>query len=207
VFRTGLVVRPAMPDDLHHIVDLGTRNRNEVVDTEAGLTHLSVFDASGGRIFVAEDDGAEIVGYLLARVLEPHLFSATRAVIVDALYVDPPARRQGTGHALLALAAGLATEVEAPYIYASPTAGDRGSQRFLARLGFAPVAGHRVVPTPTLLRRLGEAAPVATSQELRGRVGGNKTNLEDLIARRRRARSGGLPTGPLDLRAVRGPGA
>lgn len=205
MFRTGLVVRPAASDDLQHIVDLGVRGRSEVVDTEAGLTHLSVFDASGGRIFVADSDG--IVGYLLARIVEPHLFSSTRAVIVDALYVDPPMRRQGIGHALLALVAGLATEVDAPYIYASPTAGDRGSQRFLARLGFAPVAGHRVVPTPTLLRRLGEAAPVAASQELRGRMVGNKTALEDLIARRRRARSGGLPTGPLDLRAVRGPGA
>jgi len=175
-----------------------------VVDAEAGLTHLSVFDASGGRIFVADAEG--IVGYLLARVVEPHLFSATRATIIDALYVDPPARRHGIGHALMALAAGLATEVEAPYVYASPTAGDRGSQRFLARLGFAPVAGHRVVATPTLLRRLGEEAPIASNQELRGRIG-NKTALEELIARRRRARSGGLPTGPLDLRAVRGPGA
>lgn len=195
------IVRPAVLEDLEGIVELGIRGRTDLVDREASLMHLSVFLASGGRVYVADDD--EIVGFLLARVVEASLFSPTKATVIDAVYVDPPARRHGIGHALMALAAGLAAEVEAPYVYASPPSGDRSMQRFLARLGFAPVLGHRLVPTPTLLRRLGEQAPVATTHELRGRLG-TRNSLDELIARRRRARNGGLPTGPLDLRGVRG---
>jgi GNAT superfamily N-acetyltransferase len=203
VVRSQPVVRAATEADLNRIVELGARERGDLIDAEAGRTHLSVFEASGGRVFVAED--GDIVAFLLVRVVEPHLFSRTSSAIIDAIYVAPPARRHGIGHALIAMVAALAAEVDAPYIYASPPAGDRGMQRFLARLGFAPVAGHRVVATPTLLRRLGEEAPTASSQELRGRLG-TRNSLDELIARRRRARSGGLPTGPLDLRAVRGPG-
>ena len=57
-------------------------------------------------------------------------------------------------------------------------------QRFLARLGFAPAAAHRVVTTQSLQRRLANEG-VRTTVERRASARG----LEDLIARRRQVRS------------------
>ncbi|WP_425953819.1 GNAT family N-acetyltransferase [Xylanimonas sp. McL0601] len=165
--------------------------------------HLSVYVGSGGTVLVAELDG-QIAGFLLARTVGPQLFAVDPAIVVDALFVTPDSRRRGIGHALVAGVAALAGESGAPYVYAGAPAGDRAMQRFLARLGFAPAAGHRVVSTPILLRRLAqEGAPSSPRGDVRprGRRESTRAAIDDIIARRRRARDAGLPSGPLDLRA------
>jgi predicted N-acetyltransferase YhbS len=203
-------VRPAERDDLVVVAALTAtaRGASPVVTPvdHAGedvlRTHLSVYVASGGTVLVAELDG-HVVGFLLARSVGPSLFAEQPALVVDALYVTPDTRRRGVGHALVAGAAALAGEAGAPFVYGSPPMGDRGMQRFLARLGFAPAAGHRVVATPTRLRRLAQEGTPAPRREARPRSRRESTRaaIDDIIARRRRAREAGLPSGPLDLRA------
>ncbi|MCL2596042.1 MAG: hypothetical protein FWD83_11045, partial [Promicromonosporaceae bacterium] len=94
-------------------------------------------------------------------------------------------------------------EAGAPYVYASSPVNDRSMQRFLARLGFGPAAGHRVVATPLLLRRLArDGLPSHRDLLKRIRRETPREDIDDLMARRRKAKEVGLPTGALDLRAL-----
>jgi hypothetical protein len=68
-------------------------------------------------------------------------------------------------------------------------------QRFLARLGFAPAAAHRVVGTSALQRRLAHEHAAASAASARRSA---PRGLEDLIARRRQAREGGGTTAAAD---------
>ncbi|MBD5787327.1 GNAT family N-acetyltransferase [Cellulosimicrobium terreum] len=192
-------VRPAVGDDLPAVAALCSEARLESAsgaqlcapDTDRLVRHLSVLLAlPGGNVLVALQDGRP-VGFVLARVLEPHLFADEPSLYVEAVFVGEDARRRGVGHALLSATAEVAASNGATHVYSVPIPGSRGVQRFLARLGFAPVAGHRVVTTVVLQRRL--AADRAPSRK-------GARSLEDLIARRRRARTEGL-SGPVDLRA------
>ncbi|GAB3162993.1 hypothetical protein GCM10027059_16600 [Myceligenerans halotolerans] len=199
-------MRSAGPADLEAIADLAVRGRDEspagaqvtAGDHERLREQLSVLLAVDGHVLVAER-GGRIVGVVLGRVVGPHLFMLRPALYLDTVFVAPDARRRGVGHALLRAVAVLALENDCDEVYAAPVAGTRGVQRFLARLGFAPACGHRVAPTTTLLRRLAQDSPFAkdADQHRRRPV---RAGLEDLIARRRRARS--AESGPLDLRAV-----
>ncbi|QZN87532.1 GNAT family N-acetyltransferase [Cellulomonas sp. C5510] len=123
----------------------------------------------------------EVCGLALARIVGPSLFTDEVAVSIEAVYVAEGARRRGVGHALLGAVVEEAQRAGAADVLAVPLPGARGMLRFLARLGFAPAAAHRVASTEALQRRLVADAPARRST----RVG-----LDDLIARRRRARAG-----------------
>ncbi|WP_255371627.1 GNAT family N-acetyltransferase [Cellulosimicrobium sp. CUA-896] len=196
--RHAVEVRSATGDDLPGIAALCAEARTESAsgaqlcapDEERLVRHLSVLLAlPGGSVLAAVQDGRP-VGFVLARVLDPHLFADEPSLYVEAVYVGEDARRRGVGHALLSATAELAAASGASHVYSVPIPGSRGVQRFLARLGFAPVAGHRVVATGVLQRRL--AADLVPARR-------GARSLEDLIARRRRARTEGL-SGPVDLR-------
>ncbi|MBD3778740.1 MAG: GNAT family N-acetyltransferase [Micrococcales bacterium] len=127
----------------------------------------------------------EVCGLALARIVGPSLFTDEVAVSIEAVYVAEGARRRGVGHALLGAVVEEAQRAGAADVLAVPLPGARGMLRFLARLGFAPAAAHRVASTEALQRRLVADAPARRS----ARVG-----LDDLIARRRRARAGRAAT-------------
>ncbi|MBE1878886.1 GNAT family N-acetyltransferase [Myceligenerans pegani] len=204
--RVAVEVRPAGAADLDAVAELAARGRDEspagtqvaAGDHERLREQLSVLLAVDGHVLVAERAG-RIVGVVLGRLVGPHLFVVRPVLYLDTVFVAPDARRRGVGHALLRAVASLAIENDCEEVYAAPVAGTRGVQRFLARLGFAPACGHRVAPTQTLLRRLAQDSPLAKEAEHHRRRP-VRAGLEDLIARRRRARS--AETGPLDLREV-----
>jgi len=209
--RPTVEVRSATEEDLRAVaalaVDLGPDGGSAATTDPARLLeHLSVLVAAGGQVLVACDDD-RVVGFLLQRVLGPRMFATTPNLYVDAIGVDPAWRRRGVGRALLAAALGTARAAQADSIYCAPAPGAREMHRFLARLGFAPAAGHRVVAVPALERRLAQE-PTAGPTVVRRRDGARRRRrdatraaIEDLVARRRRAREAGLPTGPVDLRA------
>ena len=151
-----------------------------------------LLSVEGGRIYVATD-GERMVGFGLARVIEVNVYNDEPVMYVEALYVDQSVRRRGVGHALLTAIAKAAVEAKAVEVFSVPIPGSRGVQRFLARMGFAPAAAHRVVPTAVLLRKL----EVEGSGTRRG-----TSALEDLIARRRKARIE-TQSGPVDLRTLK----
>lgn len=206
--RAAVEVRPVEQDDMVDVARLAERAVEESPSAVQGtpsdasrlLEHLSVLLGAGGQVLVASHEG-EICGFAVLRVIDPLLFATTTSLYVDAVFVSPSARRRGVGHALLAAAAAVAGERGAENVYCAPAPGARGMHRFLARLGFAPTSGHRVVATATLQRRLVQENPRTARPARVGRREATRAAIEDLVARRRRARAAGLPTGPVDLRA------
>lgn len=197
--RPGVQVREAVPEDLDGLVGLCLEARAEAAvgaqlcsnDAERLRHQLgTLLAAPGGHAMVGHVDG-DVAGLLLTRVVGPSPFTDDVSLHVEALYVSQGHRRRGLGHALLAGALTIAEEVGAGQVFAVPLPGSRGVQRFLARLGFAPAAAHRVVTTEALQRRLASDAVGAARR-------GSGRGLEDLIARRRQVRS--ATSGPLDLR-------
>jgi GNAT superfamily N-acetyltransferase len=189
--RLGVQVREALPGDLESLVALCLTARREAAvgsqlctdDSDRLRDQLGALLAvPGGRVLLALLDD-EPAGLLLARVVGPGPFTDVVSLDIEAVYVLPAARRRGLGHALLVGAAAVADEAEATELYSSPLPGARGMQRFLARLGFAPAASHRVVTTSALQRRLAHEHGAGGSVRRSGPRG-----LEDLIARRRQVR-------------------
>lgn len=189
--RMPVAVRPARPEDLDVLVALSLAARAESLvgsqlctDDGDRLRHqigaLVAEPGACGLVGLLDD---EVCGLVLARLVGPSLFTDEVTLSVEAVYVAEGARRRGVGHALLGGVLEEAQRVGATDVLAVPLPGARGMLRFLARLGFAPAAAHRVVATDVLQRRL-EADTAATGRRA-GRVG-----LDDLIARRRRARAG-----------------
>jgi len=192
--RPGVHVRIACPDDLEDLVEVCLLARREAAvgaqlctdDADRLRDQLGALRAfPGGLVLVASLDG-HASGLLLARVVGPGPFTDVVSMNIEAVYVVPEARRRGLGHALLVAAVARAEEVGATELYASPLPGARGMQRFLARLGFAPAASHRVVTTSALQRRLAHDLAPAVMQGAPRRAGSR--GLEDLIARRRQGR-------------------
>lgn len=184
--RPGTEVRLAVPADIPELVELCLEARAESTvgsqlctpDPGVLASQLRAFSSSGeGRLMVAHHDGAP-AGLLLARLVGPGPFTDETTLHVEAIFVGARHRRRGVGHALLAELLTLADVAGARYVYAIPLPGARGMQRFLARLGFAPAAAHRVATVASLQRRLSGG----------GRSSARMRGLESLIARRRVAR-------------------
>lgn len=205
--RTVLDIHPACEADLPAVAALAVSARDDsptgaqlgAQELDRLLEHLSVLLAAGGHVLVAKLDD-QVVGVVLGRVVAAYLFAQNASLYLDMLYVAPQARRHGVGHALLRAATDLAAAHDCHDIYSAPVPGNRGVQRFLARLGFAPAAGHRVASVAALQRRL--AAEATARDGAHGRRSA-RGGIEDLIARRRRARSV-MESGPIDMRAVGG---
>jgi GNAT superfamily N-acetyltransferase len=203
--RAGIEVRPAEPGDMDQLVGLCLTARAEssvgsaICSSDAAtLTkQLGAFTAvPGAHVLVAYVEQT-MVGMVLGRMIGPNPFTDEVSLAVEALYVDPGHRRRGAGHALMVAIAELATAAGADQVYAVPLPGARGMQRFFVQLGFAPAANHRATTTSALLRRL------ATGALATGRSG--PRGLEDLIARRRRSRTGSGKVLPQPPVAAAGP--
>jgi GNAT superfamily N-acetyltransferase len=200
--RPGVQVRVAVPEDLDGLVELCLEARAEAAvgaqlcsNDADRLRHQlgTLLAAPGGHALVGLLDG-EVAGLLLGRLVGPSPFTEDVSLHVEALFVRPADRRRGLGHALLSGALEIADDAGATQVFAVPLPGSRGVQRFLARLGFAPAAAHRVVTTEALQRRLA-SDPVVSGRARRG------LGRQDLIARRRQVRSATM-SGPVDLRGL-----
>jgi ribosomal protein S18 acetylase RimI-like enzyme len=116
------------------------------------------------RVLLAVDEGTgDVIGVAvvgadpLSGLLDPP------SVYVSHLIVAPEHRKRGAGRALLAAAAAYAEElgVESLVVGVSPTG--REANRFLARLGFAPLVIRRIAPAAAVRRTLGSADGVAAA--------------------------------------------
>lgn len=191
--RPGVLTRSARRDDVSDLVGLCLEARAELMVGAQLCTDdpdrlrdqlLTLLNSPGGVILVATLDD-ELAGLLLARIVGPGPFTDAVVLTLESLYVRSTARRRGLGHALLLAAVELADNAGAMEVFASPLPGARGMHRFLAQVGFAPAAAHRVVTTAALARRLTQDP--ATSVVAGRRA--SRHGLEDLIARRRQARA------------------
>jgi GNAT superfamily N-acetyltransferase len=132
--------RPIIDDDSDHL----TQRFGEILD-------------EGGRtLLVAVEDDA-VVGLLAARPDTIGAIDLTPVLHVSHLLVAPSHRRRGVGRALLAAIVHVADERGVDRMVATVASGSREGNRYLARLGFAPMVVHRVASTSVLRRALGLA--------------------------------------------------
>lgn len=129
-------------------------------EATAQLTaRIAAIVSEGERtVLVAVDDATcGLVGVLVARNDEVGAIELTPVLHVTHLIVSPKQRRHGIGRALLAAAVHLADERGVDRVVAAVASGSRESNRYLARLGFAPLVVQRVASTSALRRSLGMA--------------------------------------------------
>lgn len=164
--RVNVRVRPATNDDVPALVALV-----QSIDTssgpfsgrplqDAGTEHLSsrfqeILDHTDRVLFVAGEESGGVVGMLAARKDEVGAIDLTPVLHVTHLTVAPKHRRRGIGRALLTAAVHLAEEIGVEHLLATAAAGSREGNRYLARIGFAPLVVHRIAATTTLRRALG----------------------------------------------------
>ena len=114
---------------------------------------LAVLPATGASS--GEPSGAERVVGLVVLGLDPlSVVLGNPQVTVDNLVVAAGHRRRGVGTVLLAAAALHAEEVGADHLVASVGGHEAERQRFLSRMGFAPLTTRRIVPRELLVRSL-----------------------------------------------------
>jgi GNAT superfamily N-acetyltransferase len=148
--------------------DVGGRLERAVppASLDGALDRLRMLEADrDSRALVAVVD-AEVAGFaVLTRGPYAALFDQT-AVHVHYLHVRQDMRRHGVGKALLAASASFADECGADHVMTSVLPQLRDTNRFYARLGFAPVVVRRSVPVSVLRRRLAaEGRPAASAAE------------------------------------------
>lgn len=164
--RANVRVRPAEQGDatdlalLVRATDIASTALSSRTLTEATVAQLAdrfeTVRADPGRVvLVACDDAGALVGMLAAGRDELNAVDTTPVLHVTHLLVVPAWRRRGVGRALLSAIVQLADEQGVEYLVASAAAGSREGNRYLARLGFAPVVVRRVASTATLRRSLG----------------------------------------------------
>lgn len=167
--RASVRVRPAEHADVDQLVGLITAidTRSAVFDgrppADPSVAHLvervsEILDEDARTLLVAVDDQAgcnAVVGLLVARMDQIGAIDLTAALHVTHLVVAPKHRRRGVGRTLLAAAVHLADERGVDRVLATAASGSREANRYLARIGFAPLVVHRVASTAALRRSLG----------------------------------------------------
>lgn len=105
------------------------RGRARPVDLDAAREELAEYTGKGFPIYVAEDEPAALVGYLVCRV-------DGDVVWAEALYTAPEHRRRGIGSALFAEAERLAQALgsDFPYNWVDPN--NEKIIRFLQKRGY-----------------------------------------------------------------------
>jgi GNAT superfamily N-acetyltransferase len=165
VSRVNVRVRPANEDDIPSLVSLV-----QSIDTSTGMfsgrplqdqstQHLTdrfgQILRSERVLLIAADEAGAVVGMLSARDDAVGAIDLTPVLHVTHLVVAPGHRRRGIGRSLLAAAVHLAEDAGVEHLLATAAAGSREGNRYLARIGFAPLVVHRIAPTSSLRRSLG----------------------------------------------------
>lgn len=169
--RVAARVRPAERADVAGLVGLvgaldlasGTFSGRALLDPSHSHLEsriIEILEAAARTLLVAVDDATgALVGLLVAKRDEIGAIDLTPVLHVTHLIVAPGHRRRGVGRMLLAAAVSLAEELNIDRVLATVASGSREANRYLARLGFAPLVMHRLAPTSVLRRSLGIADP------------------------------------------------
>ncbi len=179
--RSAVVVRDATSDDCADVLAMWTQlravGRNAAPPPSEQGVHSRLRHAASDpdlRIVVGVIDG-EVAGMAVMTHLHFTVLFEAPSVHVNFMHVREPFRRRGVGRALVAAAATYADEVGAEQLVTSVYPQLRETNRFYARLGFAPTVVRRNTTVSALRRRLAadpRSAPV-----------------DDLVARRRSMRT------------------
>lgn len=155
-------VRRAAPEDLPALMEIvaeiraesGRSSRPFVRGTTALAERLA--DLIGGddpAVLLAEND-SDVVGMAILTSAPLSSLIDQPTMHMDYAMVARRARRQGVGRALTAAAAAHAEAAGMEQLAVSVVPADRESNRFYARLGFAPLVVRRVTAVAALRRKL-----------------------------------------------------
>lgn len=165
--RGNLRVRPAGLSDVNDLISLTVENgvtehvgrRGRKGDPSSVAERFRALLSDLDRlVLVAVDEASEqLVGF--AVLLEEHIgvLAPTTTLYISHLLVAPPFRRRGAGRALLTGAVRHAEDREISHVVVGVQAGSRDANRYLARLGFAPLVVRRIASVSALRRSLGIA--------------------------------------------------
>lgn len=171
--RNGLHVRPATPDDLPALVELGSQLREALLPSADGglrpgtpaaraVLEQRLRDTLGAparRVVLAVTEDGVPVGMAVFSVGPCNALLDAPALHVTHVVVDDRYRRSGAGRALVGAATACAEELGIDQLLVSVRPTDRESNRFFARLGFAPLTVRRAAPVATVRRRLAQTEP------------------------------------------------
>ncbi len=163
--RYSLTTRVATREDAPRLVDLwsdAVRRADpseQIADLE--LIIKAAVASPEQRLIVVEYDG-QVAGAVFLRIatlsplnLEPCIQSIHPRVFDQF-------RRHGVGHALIEAATAFAEEAGILHVVTAVPHASRESNRFMARLGLAPVVMYRIAPTTLLRSRLSPQRAMAT---------------------------------------------
>ncbi|MCA1824576.1 MAG: N-acetyltransferase family protein [Mycobacteriales bacterium] len=171
--RVPVLVRAATRADLPALLDLWSQMRDTgprragrglTADTNAavGQRYADAMSRADCRLLVATAHDTIAGMALLTEATSSALFDIP-AVQVTHLCVGDGFRRRGIGKALLEAAVAYAEELGVEQIAVGVYPGHRDTNRFFARLGFAPVLVRRIAPVAVVRRQLAPAEGRAAS--------------------------------------------
>jgi GNAT superfamily N-acetyltransferase len=172
--RSRVVTRTARAADLPAVLALVRQHRADAHAEDVLTGHASLNAAASGFRRLLEDPGhrvvlavlpgpyaaagggaGEVAVGLAVLGLDPlSLVLGNPQVTVDTFVVHRDHRRCGAGAGLLAAAAAYAQDNGAAHVVAAAGGHEAERQRFLARMGFAPLATRRIVTVESLSRSL-----------------------------------------------------
>lgn len=158
-------VRPATPSDISALIDLsaehglideiGRRSRRAETATVADRYAELLLNPERLVLVAVQEHSEVVVGF--AVMIEEHVgvLTPTPTLYISRLLVAPSFRRRGVGRALLTGAVRHAEDYGIDHVVVGAQSGAKDAQRYLARLGFAPLVVRRVASVQTLRRSLG----------------------------------------------------
>jgi GNAT superfamily N-acetyltransferase len=165
--RPVVTLRQARPDDPEDVAFLAevwaeVLRRCDAEDRAADVVTLAAraADSEDERLIVAEHDGQR-AGAVLLRLATLTPVNLEPVVQTLSPHVLPAFRRRGVGRALVEAAASFAEEHGIAHVMTASSSGSREANRFMARLGFGPLATLRVAPTAIVRSKTGaQRAPL-----------------------------------------------
>lgn len=161
--RGNVHVRPAGSPDIRSLIQLS--EENNVTDAvglrRAGDLTLAerftlLLDDPDRLVLVAVDEQSDsVVGYAAMSEEQIGVITPMPTLYISHLLVSPKFRKRGAGRALLTAAVRHAEDRDIDHVVVGVQANARESNRYLARLGFAPLTVRRIATVPTLRRSLG----------------------------------------------------
>ncbi len=163
--RGNVRVRPAATSDITDLIALSADNgvadyayrRGRKGDTDSLVErYVALLSDLDRLVLVAIDEATgKLVGYAVMLEERVGVLAPTATLYISHLLVAPSFRKRGAGRALLTGAVRHAEDREIDHVVAGVQSSARDANRYLARLGFAPLVVRRIASVATLRRSLG----------------------------------------------------
>jgi ribosomal protein S18 acetylase RimI-like enzyme len=135
--NTSTTIRPLNPDDLERVVEIDSRimGRPRRKFFEKRL-QAALADAHGFVALALTDLSGALQGFAIARIQNGEYGDEKRAAVLDVIGVDPNARHDGGGHALLDGMTDVLKKLKIAELRTQVDWQDLGLTRFFASTGF-----------------------------------------------------------------------